>query len=47
MDASNSGGAILYVESQDSGGSAVIQKLGGKYYTDILDGSTPTPQTSK
>jgi len=44
MDASNSGsGAILYVESQDSGGSAVIQKLGGKYYTEILDGSTPTP----
>jgi len=44
MDASNSGaGAILYVESQDSGSNAVIQKLGGKYYTDILDGSTPTP----
>ena len=48
MDASNSGaGAILYVESQDSGGSAVIQKLGGKYYTDILDGSTPTPANFK
>ena len=48
MDASNSGaGAILYVESQDSGGSAVIQKLGGKYYTDILDGSTPTPADFK
>jgi hypothetical protein len=44
MDASNSGaGAILYVESQNSGGAAVIQKLGGKYYTDILDGATPTP----
>ena len=44
MDASNSGaGAILYVESQNSGGAAVIQKLGGKYYTDILDGTTPTP----
>ena len=29
MDASNSGaGAILYVESQNSGGAAVIQKLG-------------------
>lgn len=48
MDASNSGsGAILYVESQDSGGSAVIQKLGGKYYTDILDGTTPTPANFK
>ena len=48
MDASNSGsGAILYVESQDSGGSAVIQKLGGKYYTDILDGTTPTPADFK
>ena len=48
MDASNSGsGAILYVESQDSGGNAVIQKLGGKYYTDILDGSAPTPANFK
>ena len=48
MDASNNGsGAILYVESQDSGGSAVVQKLGGKYYTDILDGSTPTPADFK
>ena len=48
MDASNSGaGAILYVESQNSGGAAVIQKLGGKYYTDILDGSTPTPANFK
>ena len=48
MDASNSGaGAILYVESQDSGGSAVIQKLGGKYYTDILDGTTPSPANFK
>ena len=48
MDASNSGaGAILYVESQDNGGNAVIQKLGGKYYTDILDGSTPTPANFK
>ena len=48
MDASNSGaGAILYVESQNSGGAAVIQKLGGKYYTDILDGATPTPADFK
>jgi hypothetical protein len=48
MDASNSGsGAILYVESQNSGGNPVIQKLGGKYYTDILDGSTPTPADFK
>ena len=48
MDASNSGsGAILYVESQNSGGNPVIQKLGGKYYTDILDGSTPTPANFK
>ena len=48
MDASKSGaGAILYVESQNSGGAAVIQKLGGKYYTDILDGATPTPADFK
>ena len=48
MDASNDGsGAILYVESQNNSGSAVIQKLGGKYYTDVLDGTTPTPAPFK
>jgi len=40
-DRSNSGaGAILYTESIDSGGNAVIQKLGGKFYTDIVDAAT-------
>ena len=37
-DAANSGaGAILYIESVDSGSNPVIQKIGGKYYTDIID----------
>lgn len=38
QDRSNDGaGAILYIESVDSGSSAVIHKVGGKYYTDLVD----------
>ncbi len=41
QDASNDGAsAIMYIESKDSNGSAVIQKVGGKYYTDLVDGAT-------
>lgn len=37
-DASNDGAnAVLYIESVDSGSSAVIHKIGGKYYTDTVD----------
>ena len=44
-DRSNSGaGAKLYIESVDSDNStALIQAIGGKYYTDMLAGSTATP----
>ena len=38
QDVSNSGAnAILYIESLDSGSNPVIHKVGGKYYTDIVD----------
>ena len=45
QDRSNSGaGAKLYIESVDSDNStALIHAIGGKYYTDILAGSTATP----
>ena len=44
QDRSNSGAsAKLYIESVDSGGSAVIHEVGGKYYTDIIDDSSATP----
>ena len=45
QDRSNSGaGAKLYIESVDSDNStALIQAIGGKYYTDMLAGSTATP----
>ena len=33
----------MYIESVDSGGSAAIHEIGGKYYTDIVDGAAPTP----
>ena len=33
----NGANAILYIESVDSGASPVIHKVGGKYYTDIVD----------
>lgn len=38
--AGNGAGAILYIEAVDSGASPVIHKLGGKYYTDIIDTAT-------
>ena len=44
QDRSNDGvSAKLYIESVDSGSSAVIHEIGGKYYTDIIDGDAPTP----
>ena len=45
QDRSNSGaGAKLYIESVDSDNSTpLIHAIGGKYYTDILAGSTATP----
>ena len=43
QDRSGSGAnATLFIESHD-GNSAVIHEIGGKYYTDMLAGSTPTP----
>lgn len=38
--AGNGANAILYIEALDSGASPVIHKLGGKYYTDIIDAAT-------
>jgi len=44
QDRSNDGAsAKLFIESVDSGSSAVIHEIGGKYFTDILSGSKPTP----
>ena len=39
--------AILYISSIDSGSSEVIQKIGGKYYTDIIDGATNANTANK
>ena len=39
--------AILYISSIDSGSSEVIQKIGGKFYTDIIDGATNANTASK
>ena len=49
QDRSNSGaGAKLYIESVDSDNStALIQAIGGKYYTDMPAGSTATPADFK
>ena len=49
QDSSNSGaGAKLFIESVDSDNStALIHAIGGKYYTDILAGSTATPANFK
>ena len=49
QDRSNSGaGAKLYIESVDSDNSTpLIQAIGGKYYTDILGGSSATPANFK
>jgi hypothetical protein len=49
QDRSNSGaGAKLYIESVDQDNSTpLIQAIGGKYYTDILAGSSATPSNFK
>lgn len=49
QDRSNSGAsAKLFIESVDSDNStALIHAIGGKYYTDILAGSTATPANFK
>ena len=49
QDRSGSGAAAkLYIESVDSDNStALIHAIGGKYYTDILAGSTATPANFK
>jgi hypothetical protein len=40
-DKSNDGAsAILYIESEDSSSNQVIHKIGGKYYTDLVDAAT-------
>jgi len=47
-DRSGSGAAAkLYISSIDSGGSEVIQEVGGKYYTDIIDAATSANTASK
>jgi hypothetical protein len=41
QDKSNDGsGAILYIESVNNDNSAAIHKVGGKYYTDLVDSAT-------
>jgi len=46
-DRSNSGAsAKLYISSIDSGGNEVIQELGGKYYTDLIDNATDSSTAS-
>lgn len=49
QDRSGSGAsAKLYIESVDSDNSTpLIQAVGGKYYTDIIDGSSATPANLK
>ena len=49
QDRSNSGaGAKLYIESVDSDNSTpLIQAIGGKYYTDMLAGTSATPADLK
>ena len=48
QDRSNDGAsAKLYIESVDSLGAAPIHEIGGKYYTDIVDGSSATPADFK
>ena len=43
-DRSNDGASSkLYIESVDSSANPVIHEIGGKYFTDIIKGSTPTP----
>lgn len=48
QDTSNDGAsAKLYIESVDSGSNAVIHAIGGKYYTDEVDGATNANTASK
>ena len=48
QDRSNDGAsAKLYIESVDSLGAAAIHEIGGKFYTDIVDGSSATPADFK
>ena len=49
QDRANSGAsAKLYIESVDSDNSTpLIQAIGGKYYTDMLAGSSATPANFK
>ena len=48
QDTSNDGAsAKLYIESVDSGSNPVIHAIGGKYYTDEVDGATDANTASK
>ena len=48
QDASNDGvSAKLFIESKDSLDAAVVHEIGGKYFTDILNGSTAVPANLK
>ena len=48
QDKSNNGvSAKLFIESLNNDGSAVIHTVGGKYYTDIVDGATDANTASK
>ena len=44
QDRSNDGASSkLFIESIDSSSNPVIHEIGGKFFTDIIKGSTPTP----
>lgn len=48
QDSSNNGAnAKLYIEALDSGASPVIHAIGGKYYTDVVDGATENNTANK
>lgn len=48
QDSPNNGAnAILYIESLDSGAVPVIEKIGGKYYTSIIDTATANNTANK
>lgn len=48
QDRTNEGaGSKLYIESVSSLGAEVIHTVGGKFYTDVVDGVTPTPTNFK
>ena len=43
QDKANDGAAaILYIESVNNANEAVVHKIGGKYYTDLMDAATST-----